>query len=91
MVQIDGIDLDNLKQSYQQGSQDFDTLTEVVLDAGVSRKEPRLVLMGIRELGNEAYYERPGYKSVWAGVVPVGMWDCLEERTMVYMEKELLP
>jgi hypothetical protein len=87
---IDGIDFDKLEQSYQQGSQGFDTLTEVVLDAGVYSKKPTLVLVGIRELVNEAYYERRGYKSVWAGVVPVGMWDRLEERTMMYMDKELL-
>ena len=88
--QIDGIDFVKLEQSYRQGSKGFDTLTEAALHAGVYSKKLKLVLVGIRELGNEAYYERRGYTSVWAGVVPVGMWDRLEERTMVYMEKELL-
>jgi len=88
--QINGIDLDKFKKSYQQVTEDVHKLKEVALDSDVHRKKkPKLVLMGIRELGNETYYERRGYKSIWAGIVPVGMWDCREECTMVYMEKEL--
>jgi GNAT superfamily N-acetyltransferase len=87
---IIGIDVDILKQSLEEGSQTSPTVKEETSGAGVyGKKLPKLVLMGIRELGKEDYYKRRGYKSVWAGVVPVGMWDCLEECTMVYMEKEL--
>lgn len=49
----------------------------------------KLVLMAIRELGNEAYYERRGFKTAWSGTVPVGMWDCRKECTMVYMEMDM--
>lgn len=85
-----GIDVDILKLSLEEGSQTSPPVIEETSGAGVyGEKLPKLVLMCIRELGNENYYKRRGYKSVWAGVVPVGMWDCLEECTMVYMEKEL--
>jgi len=48
------------------------------------------VLTCVRELGNEAYYEKRGYKTVHTGMVPVGMWDSKKECTMAYMEKQLL-
>ena len=52
-------------------------------------KKPQLVLMVIRELGTEEYYKKRGFKAKWKGDVPVGMWACLQNCTMVYMEKEL--
>jgi hypothetical protein len=42
--------------------------------------------MAIRELGNETYYQKRGFNTAWSGTVPVGMWDCRKECTMVYME-----
>lgn len=51
-------------------------------------KTPQLVLMVIRELGTEEYYKRRGFRTKWTGDVPVGMWACLKNCTMVYMEKE---
>jgi hypothetical protein len=56
-----------------------------------SHDKPRskLVLMAIRELGNEAYYQRRGFSTAWSGTVPVGMWDCRKECTMVYMEMDV--
>jgi ribosomal protein S18 acetylase RimI-like enzyme len=49
----------------------------------------KLVLMAIRELGNEEYYQRRGFSTTWSGTVPVGMWDCRKECTMVYMEMDV--
>ena len=49
----------------------------------------KLVLMAIRELGNEAYYQKRGFSTAWTGTVPVGMWDCRKECTMVYMEMDV--
>lgn len=49
----------------------------------------KLVLMAIREIGNEAYYQRRGFSTAWSGTVPVGMWDCRKECTMVYMEMDV--
>ncbi len=51
-------------------------------------KPPMLVLMAVRELGTESYYERRGFRTKWTGTVPVGMWACLKPCTMVYMERE---
>lgn len=51
-------------------------------------KTPLLVLMAVRELGTESYYERRGFKTQWTGTVPVGMWACLKSCTMVYMERQ---
>lgn len=82
-VDMKGINVDLLKRSDKAARPDN-------ADGGTPRSvKPKLVLMGIRELGNEAYYQRRGFKSVWSGTVPVGMWDCKKECTMVYMEKEI--
>jgi GNAT superfamily N-acetyltransferase len=74
---VNGIDLDQLKQ-----------VMEIQRPDNISQRivSPKLVLMAIRELGNELYYQKRGFKTVWSGTVPVGMWDCLTECTMVYME-----
>ncbi len=86
-----GIDLDKLKEKYKTMVSATGTLTESSVPSVplYESTKPKLVLMGIRELGTEDYYKRRGYKSIWSGTVPVGMWDCKEECTMVYMEKEL--
>ena len=49
----------------------------------------KLVLMGVRELGNEGYYQRRGFKTVEERPLPVGMWESKTECTAVYMEKVL--
>lgn len=81
--QLEAIDLNktevlelNMKSALpKEGSQDM--------------AKPKLVLMAIRELGNEEYYQRRGFKASWSGIVPVGMWDCKKECTMVYMEMNI--
>jgi hypothetical protein len=52
-------------------------------------KKPELVLMAFRELGNEDYYLKRGFKTLWTSVVPVGMWDSRKECTIVYMKKDI--
>lgn len=77
---VNGIDLDQLKQVME--TQQPDNISQSITS-------PKLVLVAIRELGNEVYYQKRGFKTVWSGTVPVGMWDCLTECTMVYMEMVL--
>lgn len=74
---MNGIDLDQLKQVME--TQRPDNISQRIVS-------PKLVLMAIRELDNELYYQKRGFKTVWSGTVPVGMWGCLTECTMVYME-----
>ncbi|KAH8698385.1 hypothetical protein BGW36DRAFT_145070 [Talaromyces proteolyticus] len=80
---IEGIDLDRHKET--------EASTDIEKAAVDLQNVPKLklVLMVIRELGTESYYQRRGFKTVWSGTVPVGMWDCRKECTMVYMEMEL--
>lgn len=80
---LDGIDLDRLKSWVT--STEADKLDQSVQETAT----PKLVLMAIRELGNEAYYQRRGFRTTWSGPVPVGMWDCRKACTMVYMEMDL--
>lgn len=80
---LDGIDLDRLKSWVT--STEADKLDHAVQETAT----PKLVLMAIRELGNEAYYQRRGFRTTWSGPVPVGMWDCRKACTMVYMEMDL--
>ncbi|CAD6578704.1 MAG: hypothetical protein ASARMPRED_008810 [Alectoria sarmentosa] len=49
----------------------------------------KLVLVAIRELGNEGYYQRRGYKSLGTGILPLGIWGSRAECTTVYMEKNI--
>jgi GNAT superfamily N-acetyltransferase len=63
-----------------------DDLRKSSLSSELQHK-PLLVLIVIRELGTEGYYQRRGFKPVWSGPIPIGMWDCKQECTMVYMEK----
>jgi hypothetical protein len=95
--EIHGIDLDKLTEGYHQTTPSNATESKPELpsldlrdSATASSGKPngrKLVLMGIRELGTEDYYQRRGYTSIWSGVVPVGMWDCRVECTTICMEK----
>jgi hypothetical protein len=80
---LEGVDLNKLKE-FEQSIQVGETLR-----IEKNMEKPKLVLMGIKELGNEAYYQRRGFKSVWTGTLPVGMWDCKKECSLVYMEKDI--
>jgi hypothetical protein len=85
---IEGIDLEGLRRREECTRERGEERQANGLE-GEEIMKTKLVLMGIRELGNEDYYQRRGYRSVWSGKVPVGMWDCKEECTMVYMEKDV--
>jgi hypothetical protein len=79
---VEGLDLTKLKEEAKTG-------LNRVRPFEHNFQKPKLVLMTIRELSNEAYYQRRGFKIIWSGSVPVGMWDCKKECTMVYMEREI--
>ena len=79
---LEGIDLNRLK--YIMTSAETSKPHQIQDTA-----KPKLVLMAIRELGNETYYQKRGFRTVWSGTVPVGMWDCRKDCTMVYMEMNL--
>jgi len=83
ILPLEGIDLDRLKSSVT--SREVGRLDQAVPETAT----PKLVLMAIRELGNEEYYQKRGFRTTWSGPVPVGMWDCRKECTMVYMEMDL--
>ncbi|KAF5633838.1 uncharacterized protein FTJAE_6989 [Fusarium tjaetaba] len=82
-IALQGIDLNRQK----------DTMAGVEIRAPEGKihgtAKSKLVLMAIRELNNEAYYQRRGFRTAWSGTVPVGMWDCKKECTMVYMEMDV--
>ncbi|TGZ80570.1 hypothetical protein EX30DRAFT_341496 [Ascodesmis nigricans] len=83
-VSVEAVDLDKLKEDVGK--------REILKGYGERDGEsenPKLVLMVIREMGQEAYYQKRGFKSAWSGTVPVGMWDVRKECTMVYMEKDI--
>ena len=82
-ILLQGIDL-NQQKDIMAGVK-IRTPEEKIHDTAKSK----LVLMAIRELGNEAYYQRRGFSTAWSGTVPVGMWDCRKECTMVYMEMDV--
>jgi hypothetical protein len=66
---VQGIDINRFKNRM--------TATETAeLDQAQDAAKPKLVLMAVRELGIESYYQRRGFRTVWTGTVPVGMWDC---------------
>jgi GNAT superfamily N-acetyltransferase len=83
ILPLEGIDLGQLKSSVT--STEAGRLNQAVQETAT----PKLVLMAIRELGNEEYYQKRGFRTTWSGPVPVGMWDCRKECTMVYMEMDL--
>ncbi|KAF9888992.1 hypothetical protein FE257_008162 [Aspergillus nanangensis] len=92
---VDGLQLSDSTTTFPLQGIDVNRLKDIIA-SGKTRKgendalqdttQPKLVLMCIRELGNESYYQRRGFKTVWTGTVPLGMWDCKKECTMVYME-----
>ncbi|RAQ53503.1 hypothetical protein AFGD_001541 [Aspergillus flavus] len=82
-IPLQGIDL-NRQKDIMAGVK-IRTPEEEIHDTAKSK----LVLMAIRELGNEAYYQRRGFSTAWSGTVPVGMWDCRKECTMGYMERDV--
>ncbi|KAJ5583978.1 hypothetical protein VI817_005989 [Penicillium citrinum] len=82
-IPLQGIDLNRQKDII--AGVNIRTPEEEIHDTAKSK----LVLMAIRELGNEAYYQRRGFSTVWSGTVPIGMWDCRKECTMVYMEMDV--
>ena len=84
--EIHGVDLDKLKSDFVANTTGSQEKPERSSSQPGSRK---LVLICVRELGNEDYYQKRGYKSIWSGAVPVGMWECKVECTMVYMMKNL--
>ena len=98
--QVYGIHLERAKDVFNQnrkaefaGSQAEEQLGK---DAGngvktsLSRlRHRKLVLVAIRELGNEGYYQRRGYKSLKTGILPLGTWGSSAECTTVYMEKDI--
>ncbi len=49
----------------------------------------KMVLVAIREIGNEGYYRRRGYETIGTGVLPVGTWGSKVECTTVFMEKRV--
>jgi hypothetical protein len=62
---VRGIDIGKLKQSRQQDTGDTLLLPKIASARDASDKKTlKLVLMGLRELGNEEYYKKRGYKSV---------------------------
>ncbi|KAB8247157.1 hypothetical protein BDV35DRAFT_392304 [Aspergillus flavus] len=82
-IPLQGIDL-NRQKDIMAGVK-IRTPEEEIHDTAKSK----LVLLAIRELGNEAYYQRRGFSTAWSGTVPVGMWDCRKECTMGYMEMDV--
>ena len=96
-----GIDLDEVKNALLERSGDAggaqSDLKPLDKDAanGVETTslgqvgQRKLVLVAIREIGNEDYYLRRGYKSVGTGVLPLGTWGSEAECTTVYMEKSI--
>lgn len=48
-----------------------------------------LALVAVREIGNDAYFQRRGYKSLKTGVLPSGTWESYAEFTTVYMERDI--
>lgn len=95
--QVHGIDFDVVKSVFDQNKNaeiDGFEAKQLGKDAanGVEKSLRqlgcrKLVLVAIRELGNEEYYQRRGYKSLRTYVLPLGTWGSHAECTAVYMEK----
>ncbi|KAF6239226.1 hypothetical protein HO173_002487 [Letharia columbiana] len=94
--QVHGVDLDEVMKVWDQnriadfaGSEakqlEKDTASGVECQLG----HRKLRLVAIRELGNEGYYQRRGYKSLRTGILPLGTWGSNAECTTVYMEKSI--
>lgn len=98
-AKVYGIDLDEVKNVFGQGRDANVTASEgKILEKeaanGVETSlsqcgHRKLVLYAIRELGNEGYYQRRGYRSISIGTLPLGTWGSFAECTMVCMEKSI--
>lgn len=94
---VNGLQLPDSATTFPLKGIDLNRQRDITKSAKIRKSEEgvqetgqsKLVLMAIRELGNEAYYQRRGFKTAWSGTVPVGMWDCRKECTMVYMEMDI--
>ena len=94
-----GIDLDKLKNFFDQTRRadilakseaerlETDDASGVDMASSSSLAERKIVLVAIREIGNEDYYLRRGYRSIGTGILPLGTWGSEAECTTVYMEK----
>lgn len=99
--QVHGVDLHEVRNAFDQiRSTGVSTGLEVKRsgkDATNGLETPssspwerrKLVLSAVRELGNEEYYLRRGYKSLKSGILPSGTWGSVAECTLVHMEKTL--
>lgn len=99
-VEVHGIDLDEVKKIVfgRTGKMDVAGSESARLDQdaakGVEMSPSRLghrtlALVAVREIGNDEYFQRRGYKSLRAGVLPSGTWGSYAEFTTVYMEKDI--
>lgn len=94
---VHGIDLDKVETLFDQrrsanvavsGAKRLENDAVDGVERSASQLSRRkLVLVAIRELGNEEYYQRRGYKSLGTGTLPLGTWGSRAECTTVYMEK----
>ena len=91
---VQGVDLDQVRRRRkvrgESSAEGWPKKPDEEEEGSRSRPRPsRIVLMAIREIGNEAYYQRRGYQSIGTGVLPVGTWGSKVECTSVFMEKEI--
>ena len=97
---VHGVDLDEVLNLFGQNRDAGFTASEAkqlekdaangVATLSSSRWSHRkVVLVAIRELGNEEYYLRRGYKSLGIGILPLGTWSSNAECTTVFMEKSI--
>lgn len=96
-----GIDMDELKNVFDQirypdmpaGSEAKQLETGDANGVDMPSSSPlgqrKIVLVAIREIGNEDYYLRRGYESIGTGVLPLGTWGSEAECTAVFMEKSI--
>jgi GNAT superfamily N-acetyltransferase len=87
---LEGVCLKQGQESMKVVGIDLDALRQQASTENRGRVSRTVVLTCVRELGNEVYYEKRGYKTLHTVIVPVGMWDARQECTMAYMEKQLL-
>ncbi len=100
--QVHGVDLHELRNAYDRIRNNGVTAGVEVKGSGKDatdgleslsssswERRSKLVLSAVRELGNEEYYLRRGYKSLKSGFLVSGTWGSVAECTLVYMEKTL--
>jgi GNAT superfamily N-acetyltransferase len=94
---VDRLRLSGSARTFPLEGINLNRLKSVMINAETSKSDqvvhdttnPKLVLMAIREMGKEVYFKKRGFRTVWSGTIPVGMWDCRKDCTMVYMEMNL--